>query len=109
MGKKQRLQDRDSSMQRTWTRRVKEQYRISCAPGYVVGEDGEVYRLPMQAPNGAVFHTYKLIPFGAGQYKCPSYDLRINGKVKRFSKVKLEKYYVEVPYEIRRWILLSDS
>lgn len=86
--------------------RVKEKYRISCAPGYVVGEDDVIYRLPYIDTIGRPRVTQRVSMYNAGPNNCLSCELNINGKIKRFSKTKLSKYYVEVPEKNKRWIVL---
>jgi hypothetical protein len=96
-------------MQGVGYRRVKERYRISIAPGYVVGDDGELYKLSRINDVGQVKTTRKIKSFFVGQGRSESYDLFLNGKKVRVTKYKLRKYYVEVPEKFKRWIVLSDD
>lgn len=88
---------------------LKEKYRISFAPDYLVANDGHLYRLSHIDAIGRVKNTKRIISFSAGPSCTESYDIQVNGKIKRFSKKQLIKFYVEIKEENQKIILLPND
>lgn len=78
---------------------ILERFRLSCTTDYVVGEDGNLYRLPYIDAMGRFKRLKMILPFlnGRKNKKQPYYDLRIDGKVVKISKNQIIKYYVDIP------------
>jgi hypothetical protein len=75
----------------------------------VVSEDGDLYRLSYIDQIGRLKSTRKIIPFVAGPANTVSYDICIEGKIKRMSIHQLKQFYVEIKKENRRLILLPSD
>lgn len=88
---------------------IKEKYRISFAPDYLIGEDDQLYRLSHVDAIGRVKNTKRIIPFGAGPSHTESYDIQVSGRIKRFSKKQLKSFYVEIKEQDRKIILLPND
>lgn len=83
---------------------ILERFRLSCTTDYVVGEDGNVYRLPYIDSIGRFKRLKMILPFlnGRKNKKQLYYDLRIDGKVMKISKNQIIKYYVDIPKSERK-------
>ncbi len=88
---------------------LKEKFRLSFAPDYLIGEDNQLYRLSHVDAIGRVKNTKKIISFGSGPSQTESYDIYVSGRVKRFSKKQLKQFYVEIKEENRKIILLPND